>query len=237
MIPKVIHYVWMGKNPKPPKIEKCIKTWRKKLKDYEIIEWNETNFDIDSHPFVKSAYKAKKWAFVSDYVRAWAIYNYGGVYLDTDVYVIDSLDSLLDNKAFVGYEAPNYPFTAVFGAKKKHPFIKDMLDYYDSLDEYSFNFKDNNTLSVSKLLIEKYNCKVGNKEQLLRTGIKVYKDDVLCNPSKNSKTIHLFFGSWTGRTDFERKKHEFLRARLSNKFNIRMYCIYKKIKGMIKHEI
>ena len=227
-IPKTIHYVWMGKNLKPKKILKCIKTW-KRLKGYKIIEWNEDNFDIDSHPFVKEAYKNKKWAFVSDYVRAWAIYNYGGIYLDTDVYVIDSLDDLLDNKAFVGYEAPNYPFTAVFGAVKKHPLIKDMLDYYDSLDSYSFNFKDNNTLSVSKLLIDKYKCKVGNIEQLLKTGIKVYKDGVLCNPSKDSKTVHLFFGSWTGRTDFERKKHEFLRSKLSNKFMIRLYLLYKKI--------
>ena len=228
-IPKTIHYVWMGKNPKPKKILKCIKTW-KRLKGYEIIEWNEENFDIDSHPFVKEAYKNKKWAFVSDYVRAWAIYNYGGIYLDTDVYVIRTLDDLLDNKAFVGYESPDYPFTAVFGAEKKHPFIKNILDYYDSLDSYKFNFKDNNTLSVSELLIKKYKCKKGNQEQLLKTGIKVYEDGILCNPSNNSKTIHLFFGSWTGRNDFERKKHEFLRSRLSNKYIIKLYCIYKKIK-------
>lgn len=230
MIPKKIHYVWMGKKEKPKAIKKCMKTWRKFLKNYEIIEWNEENFDINSHPFVKAAYDAKKWAFVSDYVRAWAIYTYGGIYLDTDVFVIDYLDDLLNNKAFVGYEQPEYPFTAVFGAEKGHPFVKDMLDYYDNLDAYTFNFNDNNTLSVSSLLIEKYGCKIGNIEQTLKTGIKVYKDDVLCNPSKNSKTVHLFYGSWTGTSKIKRFKHDFLRSKLKNKFNIKIYELYKKIR-------
>lgn len=229
MIPKKIHYVWMGKKEKPKAIKKCMKTWKKYLADYEIIEWNENNFDINQHPFVKAAYEAKKWAFVSDYVRAWAIYKYGGIYLDTDVFVIDKLDDLLENKAFVGYEQPDYPFTAVFGAEKGHEFIKDIINYYDNLDAYSFNFNDNNTLSVSKLLIEKYNCKTGNIEQMLKTGIKVYKDDVLCNPSKNSKTVHLFYGSWTGTSKLKRFKHDFLRSKLCNKRNIRIYEFYKKI--------
>lgn len=229
MIPKKIHYVWMGKKEKPKAIKKCMKTWKKYLADYEIIEWNENNFDINQHPFVKAAYEAKKWAFVSDYVRAWAIYKYGGIYLDTDVFVIDKLDDLLKNKAFVGYEQPDYPFTAVFGAEKGHEFIKDIINYYDNLDAYSFNFNDNNTLSVSKLLIEKYNCKTGNIEQMLKTGIKVYKDDVLCNPSKNSKTVHLFYGSWTGTSKLKRFKHDFLRSKLCNKRNIRIYEFYKKI--------
>ena len=101
-IPKIIHYVWMGGKEKPPKIKKCIKTWKKHLKDYEFIEWNEKNFDINSNSFVKKMYENKKWAFVSDYVRAYAIYNYGGIYLDTDVFVIDKLDSLLNSRAFVG---------------------------------------------------------------------------------------------------------------------------------------
>jgi len=229
MIPKKIHYVWMGKKDKPKAIKKCMKTWKKYLSNYEIIEWNEDNFNIKEHPFIEAAYKAKKWAFVSDYVRAWAIYNYGGIYLDTDVFVIDYLDDLLNNKAFVGYEQPNYPFTAVFGAEKGHPFIKDMLDYYDKLDAYTFNFSDNNTLSVSNLLITKYDCKIGNIEQTLRTGIKVYKDDVLCNPSSNSKTVHLFYGSWTETSRLKRLKHDFLRSKLNKKRNIKLYEMYKKI--------
>ena len=217
-IPKIIHYVWVGNNEKPKDIKRCMETWKKHLKDYEIIEWNEKNFDIDSNKFVKEAYEARKWAYVSDYIRAYAIYNYGGIYLDTDVLVVESLDSLLDNRAFVGYENPQYPFTAVFGAEKNHPFIKDMLDYYDNK---SFEFDKNNqydkvnTKTVSDILIEDYDCKIGNQEQMLREGIKVYKDDVLCNPSVNSKTIHIFTGTWLEGT---------------NKSRLKLYSYYRNIK-------
>lgn len=230
-IPKIIHYVWMGGKEKPKAIKKCMKTWTKHLKDYKIIEWNEQNFDINSHPFVKKAYENKQWAFVSDFVRAYAIYNYGGIYLDTDVFVIDKIDKLLENKAFVGYEHPDYPFTAVFGAEKGHPLIKKMLDYYNDLD-IQYKFEDNNTISVSNILINDYNCKLGNVEQLLDDGIKVYKDGVLCNPSKDSLTVHVFLGSWLDNSPWKNKLHEFLRMKLGNKFNIRVYCIYKKIKNL-----
>lgn len=95
-----------------------MKTWKKFLKDYEIIEWNENNFDINSHPFVKAAYEAKKWAFVSDYIRAYALYTQGGVYFDTDIIMIDSIDDLLENRAFVGYEAPEFPLLQFLVLKK-----------------------------------------------------------------------------------------------------------------------
>ena len=154
-IPKKIHYVWVGGKEKPKDIQRCMKTWKKFLKDYEIIEWNENNFDINSHPFVKAAYEAKKWAFVSDYIRAYALYTQGGVYFDTDIIMIDSIDDLLENRAFVGYEAPEFPFTAVFGAEKGHPFVKDILDYYENVEK-EFDFKNNNTISDSKILNDKY---------------------------------------------------------------------------------
>ena len=230
-IPKIIHYVWMGGKEKPKAIKKCMKTWKKRLKGYEFIEWNEKNFDINSHPFVKAAYKEKKWAFVSDYVRAYAIYNYGGVYFDTDVFVIKDITPLLDNEAFVGYENADHPFTAVFGAKKGHPLIKDILDYYDNLKTYSFNFKDNNTISVSNLLINKYNCKKGNIRQTLKTGIKVYEDGILCNPSNESFTVHVFLGSWINGSKFKSKLHELIRMQFNNKITIYIYMIYKKIKN------
>ena len=222
-IPKKIHYVWVGKNEKPKKIQKCMKTWNKYLGDYEIKEWNENNFDISSHSFVKAAYVAKKWAFVSDYIRAYAIYNEGGIYLDTDVLLVDSLDDLLQNKAFVGFENDTHPFTAVFGAEKGHPFIKEMLDYYNSCDN-SFNFENNNTLSVSNMLIKNYGCKIGNIEQELKTGIKVYKSEVLCNPSLESKTIHVFTGTWLNDDKkLKRKINEFIKIRLTNKKRIKLY--------------
>lgn len=92
MIPKIIHYCWFGRNPLPDLAKKCIQSWKKFCPDYEIKEWNEDNFDINSNQYVKEAYKAKKWAFVTDYVRLWALVNFGGVYMDTDVEVINSID-------------------------------------------------------------------------------------------------------------------------------------------------
>lgn len=227
MIPKIIHYVWVGNNPKPKDIKKCMKTWKKHLKDYKIIEWNESNFDISSHPFVKKAYEAKKWAYVSDYIRMYAIYNYGGIYLDTDVLVLENFDKFLNNKVFVGFERENYPFTAVFGAEKKNKFIKKLLDYYDNLDAYNFDFENNNTISVSNILINEYGCSKENKEQLLKDGIKVYKDDILCNPSKNSTTIHIFTGTWLeGIKPLKRKIVTALKTNIKTK---KQAEIYRKI--------
>ena len=229
MIPKKIHYVWVGGKEKPKDLQRCMKTWKKPLKDYEIKEWNESNFDINSHPFVKKAYEAKKWAFVSDYIRAYAVYNEGGIYLDTDVIVLKPFDDMLDNRAFVGYERPEYPFTAVFGAEPGHPLIKDMLDYYNNLD-IDFKFEDNNTLSVSDLLINKYGCQIGNKEQLLTEDIKVYQDDILCNASPKSYSIHVFSGSWNDRKkNWKKKISRWMKLRLTNVRRIKFYNKIKKI--------
>ncbi len=227
MIPKKIHYVWVGGKEKPAYIKKCLSSWKKHLKDYEIIEWNENNFDINAHPFAAAAYKAKKWAFVSDYIRASVIYSQGGIYLDTDNCVLRSLDDLLDNRAFVGFENPDYPFTACFGAEKGHPFVKDMLDYYNGV-EFSFDKNDQlanvNTKSVSDILTEKYGCKTGNTEQMLDEGIKVYKDTVLCNPSKESYVIHVFTGTWMeGKKPLKRNISKFLKVRINTPQKAELY--------------
>lgn len=227
MIPKKIHYVWVGGNEKNNTIKQCMKTWGKHLEGYEVIEWNENNFDIDSHPFVKAAYKAKKWAYVSDYIRAYVIYKYGGIYLDTDILVLDNFDRFLNNRAFVGFENPQYPFTAVFGAEPGHPLVKDMIEYYDRLDEYKFDFEKNNTISVSDLLIKKYHCKVGNKFQILDENIAVYPDTVLCNPSENSISIHVFTGTWLeGKKALARKINVFLKIHVTNKKRAKLFRKY-----------
>lgn len=200
MIPKVIHYVWMGEKKKPDLIEKYIKTWKEKCNGYEIIEWNEKNFDINSNAYVKQAYKLKKWAFVSDYVRMWAIYNYGGIYFDTDIIVVNDIDELLVNEAFVGYENNYAPFTAVFGAIKGHPFIERILKEYEQCDK-DFNKKNTNTKIVSNILQNEYDCKLGNKEQLLKDNVRVYKKEILCVPSSKSKTIHAYEASWQSKKD------------------------------------
>lgn len=226
-IPKKIHYVWVGGNEKSKDIKRCMETWRKHLGDYEIIEWNEQNFDINANKFVRQAYAQKKWAYVSDYIRAWAIYHYGGIYLDTDVLVLDDLSKFLDNHAFVGFENQDYPFTAVFGAEPGHPFIKDMLDFYDDRD-FEFDSSDQlakvNSKTVSDILIQKYNCQVNNQYQVLDTGIAVYPDNILCNPSKQSSTIHVFTGTWMeGKKAAARKLVKWLKLNIKTKHGAGLY--------------
>lgn len=227
MIPKIIHYIWVGGKEKPADIKRCMATWKKHLEGYKVIEWNESNFDIEQHPFVKAAYEAKKWAYVSDYIRAYAIYNYGGIYLDTDILLLDNFDDFLNHGAFVGFENPNYPFTAAFGAEKGHPLVKDMLDYYDELDTYHFDFKNNNTISVSDILINKYGCKVGNMYQVLKEGIAVYPDTILCNPSEKSVSIHVFTGTWLDeKKAIARKINTFLKLRITNRKRAALFRKY-----------
>ena len=228
MIPKIIHYVWVGGNPKPKNIQRCMKTWTKHLQDYQIIEWNEDDFDIHENKYVEQAYQAKKWAFVSDYIRAKAVYEMGGIYMDTDVLVLDDLHDLLNNRAFVGFENKENPFTAVFGAEKGHPLIKDMLSYYDDRD-FTFDKQDQlagvNTVSVSDILKNKYGAQPNNKEQQLQTGIHVYPDGVLCNPSAQSKTIHVFTGTWMeGAKPLKRKIVTALKVRIKTKKEAALYA-------------
>ena len=227
MIPKKIHYVWVGGNPKPKDIQRCMKTWKKHLDGYEVIEWNESNFDVNIHPFVQKAYKEKKWAFVSDYIRAYVLYHEGGIYLDTDVILLDNFDSFLNHRAFVGFENNDSPFTAVFGAEKKHPLLKKMLDYYDKLDQISFNYENNNTISVSNILINDYKCKVGNNYQKLKDDIVVYPDVILCNPSKDSVAIHVFTGTWlSNKKSFKYKMVKYFKLRIKNKKDALKYRKY-----------
>ena len=106
MIPKVIHYCWFGRNPLPRSARKCIDSWRRFFPDYEIMEWNEDNFDVNSIPYTAGAYAAGKYAFVSDFARFKILREHGGIYFDTDVEVIASFQDILDRGGFMGYEAP-----------------------------------------------------------------------------------------------------------------------------------
>ena len=112
-IPKIIHYCWFGGKPLPNTAIKCIRSWKKHCPDYEIHCWNEKNFDINVCPYVKEAYEEKAWAFVSDYARLWIIYNYGGIYLDTDVELLKNIDNLLKYDVFMGFENKQYVNTGV----------------------------------------------------------------------------------------------------------------------------
>ena len=137
----------------------CIESWKKYLPDYEIIEWNENNFDINYNDFTKNAYANKKWAFVSDVARLWVLYNEGGIYMDTDVEVYQSLDQFLNEEGFTGFEDVHYPVTATLGAVKGNPVIKMMLDYYDCIDFTLYDdwhdyikFQETNTCIMSNIL-------------------------------------------------------------------------------------
>lgn len=230
MIPKKIHYIWVGGKEKPKEVQKCIKTWKKKFKDFEIIEWNEENFDINSNAYTKSAYEAKKWAFVSDYIRLHALYTIGGIYLDTDVIAVDSIESLINDRAFIGFENSQFISAAIIGAEKGHPFIKELMEYYKKIEnKKEFSFDDNNSLLVTDILKNNYSLKLNNKEQILKDGIRIYEDEILSNPSKNSKTIHIFTGTWLDeKASLKKKICQFLKYRLTNK---RRAEIYSKIFG------
>ncbi|WP_293974213.1 glycosyltransferase family 32 protein [uncultured Ruminococcus sp.] len=134
MIPKKIHYCWFGRGELTSKAKKCIDSWKKYCPDYEIIEWNEDNFDINQNEYTKMCYSEKKFAFLSDYARLMVVYQNGGIYFDVDVEVIRNFDDLLDNKAFFGFETNEYVASGLgFGAEKENPVVKTMIDEYEQL--------------------------------------------------------------------------------------------------------
>ncbi len=206
---KVIHYCWFGGKELPGDAKKCIKTWKKMLPDYEIKEWNEKNFDINVCPFVKEAYENKKWAFVSDYVRIYALYNEGGIYFDTDMKVIKDISNFLDKDMFMGYEDSGYIGTAVIGVKdKKNKYIKEILDFYDNLEHFYVQSIHNytNPIIITKVL-NKYNYDID------KNGVKIYDNHIYIYPrdyfyplsynysekvfTKNTCMVHLFSATWT----------------------------------------
>lgn len=130
MIPKKIHYCWFGRGELPEDARRCIESWRKFCPDYEIIEWNEDNFDIHSTKYVEQAYESRKFAFVTDYVRLYALYTQGGVYMDTDVEVLKTYDPFLHHIAFSGFENNGYVPTGMMAAEKGSQWAKDLLDGY-----------------------------------------------------------------------------------------------------------
>lgn len=139
MIPKIIHYCWFGGNPKSEKIQQCIESWKKYCPDFEIIEWNESNAKVYANKFYKNALRKKKYAFVADYVRTKALYEKGGVYLDTDMLILKPIDKLLKYNFFTAEEVENRVAYGFFGAAKNHLLIKKMIDYYNQSEFNEFS--------------------------------------------------------------------------------------------------
>lgn len=207
IIPQKIHFCWFGNGDIDEKSRMCIKSWQKKLPEFEIKVWNEKNFDIDSCKYTKEAYKAKKWAFVSDYVRMWALYNEGGIYLDSDVEVIKSLDTFLGHKAFFGFENKYTISTAVIGCERNSIYIKKILDFYNNKSFYKSKGKEvltPNTKIVTDILVG-IGLKKNGENQIVNSDIAIYRQEFFSpksyltgkvNITNNTYLIHHFTGSW-----------------------------------------
>ncbi len=130
MIPKTVHFCWLSGDPYPSSIQKCLDTWQKHLPDYEFVLWDTNRFNLDEHVWVKQAFEAKKYAFAADYIRLYAVYHYGGIYMDTDVEVVKPFDDLLHRPYFVGAEGDGIIEAGVFGAQKHTSWLKPCLEYY-----------------------------------------------------------------------------------------------------------
>jgi hypothetical protein len=179
LIPKVIHFNWFGGKPYTELVNRCIESWRKYLPGYEIVCWNESNFEIeDKCVFVREAYAAGKYAFVSDYVQAWSLNRYGGIYIDSDVEVMKNLDRFLHHRAFIGFQEAGLPFTALWGCEKGHPFAMNLCKEYERKKKLVV---ETNTELVSRLLVEYYGVDPDlDSMQHLSDGLILYPSDYFC---------------------------------------------------------
>ena len=249
MIPKIIHYCWFGGAKKPEFAERCIASWKKFCPDYEIIEWNESNYDLSANLYIQQAYAEKRWAFVTDYVRLDVVYRHGGIYLDTDVEIIRSLDPLLVHKAFCGLENVSGHELSIstglgFGSEAGHEIIKAWRDMYDKL---SFINQDGTVdLLTTPARTTSYLATLGFRQenciQIIRDMViypteyfspMQYGTDV---PHITDKTysIHHYADSW--KTEEERLlANEW--NRLSQKYGERLagwICTIRKEGGLLK---
>lgn len=207
MIPKIIHYCWFGGKDKPDLANKCISSWKKVLSEYEFIEWNESNFDFEKFPYAKEALVHRKYAYVTDVVRLYALYEIGGIYMDTDVEVLKPLDSFLRHAAFSGFESNKSLPTGLMAAEKGSQWAKDLLAYYQDrsfVDHLGEPILVPNTNIITAMMVEK-GFVLNNQFQEKEGYVAFYPFDVLC--AKSSETgkiditekthcIHHFAGSW-----------------------------------------
>ena len=254
MIPKKIHYCWFGGNPLPESAKKYIETWKKYCPDYEIIEWNENNFNVNQNQYCKEAYEAKKWAFVSDYARFWILYKYGGIYFDTDVEVIKCLEDIVARGPFMGCERDGdnkigATATSVavapglgLGVNPGLGIYKEILDLYDNL-----HFK-NNDGSLNLKTVVQYTTEILVKHGLKNTnqiqkcaGVYIYPREYFCPKSidtgvleitENSYTIHHFEGTWVNSWGKFKQKVRFLLSKILGKNFMEKIIKFKKKFGV-----
>ena len=216
-IPRVLHYIWVGGNPKPESVKEYISSWEKHCPGYEIIEWNESNFNVKSNRYAREAYAAKKWAFVTDYMRLDIIDRFGGIYVDSDVEILKSFDKFLKHPAFSSFEAGDpsqiYLPTGMMAGERGGKWIKYLKTYYSrGRSFYAENGeidKTTNTTVITRMTLSKYGIKMNNKLQNF-DDFTMYPSDYFCPKSwstrkisltKNSHAIHHFAGSWVAPED------------------------------------
>ena len=212
MIPKIIHYCWFGRGEKPKLAIKCINSWKKFCPDYRIIEWNEDNYDIASAPlFVRQALEAKKWAFATDYIRYQVVYEYGGIYMDIDVELRKSLDGLLKNEAFFGFEKgwgkPRIASGLGFGAEKGIDFIRELMGIYEQTSFLQADGSMDNTSNTKKefSLFLSHGLRDDGTEQCLDGRVHIYPPEYFApldyttgemKRTRNTVSIHWYGFSW-----------------------------------------
>ncbi len=228
MIPKVIHYCWFGRGEKSALIKNCIASWKKYLDDYEIIEWNEDNFNIYCNQYVKEAYDNKKYAFVADYARLKVLYDLGGVYLDSDVEVVRPLnEEFLKHQGFSGFESDKNVPTGIMGCEKGYGLFGEFLNYYQNKhfinEDGSFNDITNVFIITEEL--ERRGLKRNNTFQII-DGFALYPKEYFCpledatgkmNKTNNTYTIHWFAKSWWEKRDVKKYKRAKLFYKLLGK--------------------
>ena len=203
MIPKKIHYCWFGRGEKPKLAQKCIASWKKYMPDYEIIEWNEDNFDVSRNAYTQMCYEQKKYAFLTDYLRLVIIEEQGGIYFDTDVEAVRSFDDLVTYPAFFGFENNQYANTGEgFGAEAHNPVVQQMLKEYDQLLDGQHGTIGCPILNTEALL--KFGLKRNGEKQELKDAV-VFPEDYF-NPrnsitgelkkTANTYSIHWYSASW-----------------------------------------
>jgi hypothetical protein len=237
MIPKVIHYCWFGRGKMPQLALDCISSWRKYLPDYDIKVWNEENFDVNSVPYTEQAYRSRKFAFVTDYVRLYAIYNFGGIYMDTDVEVLKNLDAFLKHPAFSGFETECQVPTGIMGGESKNEWFRIQLNKYENKNFILPNGRYDMTTNVEtiSLSMKDESFLFNNTTQDFKGIITMYSKDYFCPKSyltgkieitENTHCIHHFAGSWLSKSQ-KRKKY------IIQLCGANFIPIYKRIKSFI----
>lgn len=237
MIPKKIHYCWFGRGKMPELAVKCIESWKKYLPEYEIKEWNEDNFYLDAYPYVREAYDNRKFAFVTDVVRLYALYHEGGIYMDTDVEVLKPLDDFLKYEAVSGFESDTQIPTGLMACREGHPLFKELLNEYEGLhfikQDGSLDYTTN-VLRITNTCM-KYGLVLNNQLQTVG-GFTLFPKDYFCPKSyvdgtiyvtENTVTIHHFAGSWLTLTPY--RKFVFRVGHLVGYDNLQRLVVLKNI--------